>query len=203
MDPRTRHTHRAVQNAVLALATVQAIEEITVTDLCGEAGISRATFYRHWDSPATVLTDILRADLIEQYRDFTAPSPDFTPEQLKGQHVDLIERFTEHLEQYKEVYRHSIHRSDSELRRMLYDHQRSSVREYIREHADRITFLREYSGIRREFRIEVMASNYAGGQLAIVEHWFTFPDLQLSELRKLMLQLAPAWNLMLMGMGTI
>ena len=34
------------------------IEEITITELCREAGINRATFYRHYDAPADLLMEI-------------------------------------------------------------------------------------------------------------------------------------------------
>lgn len=59
-------TKRLLQEGLLRLLQTKELDKISVTELCREAGINRATFYNHYDSPLALLTDIeagIRKDL--------------------------------------------------------------------------------------------------------------------------------------------
>ena len=59
-------TKRLLQEGLLRLLEVKNLDQISVTELCREAGINRATFYNHYDSPLALLGDIesgIREDL--------------------------------------------------------------------------------------------------------------------------------------------
>jgi AcrR family transcriptional regulator len=51
-------TKRLLKDALLRLLEDSAIQKISVTQLCEEAGINRATFYRHYGSQYDVLNEM-------------------------------------------------------------------------------------------------------------------------------------------------
>lgn len=65
MDARTRRTAEALRTAVLEVAALTPIDEVSVSSLCRAAGISRDTFYRHAESPIALLARVLDDDLRE------------------------------------------------------------------------------------------------------------------------------------------
>lgn len=63
-NQRIALTKRLLQEALLRLLEQMPLEKISITQLCNEAGINRATFYRHYSVPADVL--------LQMQMDFTA-----------------------------------------------------------------------------------------------------------------------------------
>ena len=55
-DLRVAVTKRMLQEALIRLLEKKSIDKIKINELCGESGINRATFYRHYET----LQDILR-----------------------------------------------------------------------------------------------------------------------------------------------
>lgn len=55
MNAKIIKTKQALLNAFCRLAETTSIEEITVTQLCQEAGINRTTFYRYYSIPMDVI----------------------------------------------------------------------------------------------------------------------------------------------------
>lgn len=53
-------TKRLLKEALLRLLKKKRIEKVNISELCQEAGINRATFYRHYELPIDVLHDIER-----------------------------------------------------------------------------------------------------------------------------------------------
>lgn len=51
-------TKRLLQEGLLRLLETKDLEKISVTELCRESGINRATFYNHYCSPQDLLTDM-------------------------------------------------------------------------------------------------------------------------------------------------
>ena len=51
-------TRRLLQEGLLRLLSTQKLDQISVTALCKESGINRATFYNHYNSPQDLLDDI-------------------------------------------------------------------------------------------------------------------------------------------------
>lgn len=58
MDIRVRNTMAAVRKSLIDLMGDQKFEDITISMLCKNAGISRKTFYMHYSSLDDVITDI-------------------------------------------------------------------------------------------------------------------------------------------------
>lgn len=57
-NQRIALTRRLLQEGLLRLLAHEKLEEISVTALCKEAGINRATFYNHYSSPAALLSEM-------------------------------------------------------------------------------------------------------------------------------------------------
>ena len=51
-------TKRLLQEGLLRLLEIKELDKISVTELCKESGINRATFYNHYCSPQDLLTDL-------------------------------------------------------------------------------------------------------------------------------------------------
>lgn len=60
-------TQRLLQEALLRLMERKALDKINVSELCAEAGINRATFYRHYALPRDVLVQ-MQAQFVEAMR---------------------------------------------------------------------------------------------------------------------------------------
>ena len=57
-NQRVAISKRLLKEALLRLLKEKDIGKISITELCREAGINRATFYRHYHIPQDVLVDI-------------------------------------------------------------------------------------------------------------------------------------------------
>ena len=57
-NQRVMLTKRLLQEALIRLLKRKPLEKINITELCEEAGINRATFYRHYTLPGEVLYEM-------------------------------------------------------------------------------------------------------------------------------------------------
>jgi len=51
-------TKRMVKDALLKILKRKPLSKITISELCNEAGINRATFYNHYDTPMVVMKEL-------------------------------------------------------------------------------------------------------------------------------------------------
>ncbi|MDO4555113.1 MAG: TetR family transcriptional regulator [Lachnospiraceae bacterium] len=58
-DRRTIYTKNVIRDSLLALLTQNSYEKITVTSICKQAEITRATFYLHYNNIDEVLDELL------------------------------------------------------------------------------------------------------------------------------------------------
>ena len=80
-DLRVRKTKKALADAFMALLTQKSIEEITVNELCGTAGVRRTTFYKHYRDKLDYIAAFAKR-LRDRFDDIIWKSgkPDITPE---------------------------------------------------------------------------------------------------------------------------
>lgn len=64
-NQRITVTKRMLKEGLLRLLEVKPLDKIRVSELCGESGINRATFYRHYQTPQDVLLE-LELDMMKQ-----------------------------------------------------------------------------------------------------------------------------------------
>ena len=107
-DPRVARTAQAFERAIVELAGQRPVSQITVAELAGRAGVTRATFYNRYGSPLDLLIQVLHKDLARSQRGKEARQADgrHTAEQVLrltiGDVADHVGRFTA-------VYQHALH----------------------------------------------------------------------------------------------
>ena len=78
IDRRKLYTRKVIKEAFIELKKIKAFNEITITELCKEADVSRGTFYLHYHNTMDVLDEIME-DALDQ----TLETPEF-------QNLDLV-----------------------------------------------------------------------------------------------------------------
>lgn len=58
VDQRVALTKRLLLEGLLRLLKTKNISKISVTELCAESGINRATFYRHYEQPRDIINEM-------------------------------------------------------------------------------------------------------------------------------------------------
>ncbi len=72
-NQRVAVTKRMVQEGLMRLLEKKPLEKINVTQLCQEAGINRTTFYRYYELPRDVLTEMQNKFFEETLEHFQNP----------------------------------------------------------------------------------------------------------------------------------
>jgi len=65
--PRVKETKALLRNALLRLLEQRTISKISITALCEEAGVTRATFYKYYGSIEELYDAIIDQHLAELY----------------------------------------------------------------------------------------------------------------------------------------
>jgi len=97
-NQRIAITKRLLKESMLKILEEKSIDNVSVTELCREAGINRATFYRHYEIPRDVLMDIQK-DVYYKLRQ-QVPLPT-TPEDIQ----QVIENICNFLEENIDMLR--------------------------------------------------------------------------------------------------
>jgi AcrR family transcriptional regulator len=107
-DPRITRTAQACAQAIVELASQRPVSQVTVADLAGRAGVTRATFYHHYSSPLELLIQVLCADLERGHRREEARRADgrYSPEQMLRLATAGV---ADHVERFTAVYQHALH----------------------------------------------------------------------------------------------
>lgn len=80
INQRVMLTKKMLQEAMLRLLEEKPMDKIHVTELCENAGINRATFYRHYQLPRDVLEEMQHCFVERVQTDFAAESVIYEPE---------------------------------------------------------------------------------------------------------------------------
>lgn len=67
-NQRIALTKRLLREGLLRLLKTKPLDKINITELCKESGINRATFYRHYELPRDILTE-MQAEFVEEMID--------------------------------------------------------------------------------------------------------------------------------------
>src|SRR5580704_3145569 len=107
-DPRITRTVRALEQAIVELASQQPVSQVTVADLADCAGVTRATFYNRYGSPLELLIRVLHADLERGHRLEEARRAEgrySAAQMLRLATGDVAD----HVERFMAVYQHALH----------------------------------------------------------------------------------------------
>jgi AcrR family transcriptional regulator len=107
MDPRIVRTAQACRGAIVQLAAERPISQVTIADLAQRAGVTRATFYNHYDNPLSVLIEVLLADLERAHKleeERRVEGGYSAAEMLRLSIIDVAD----HIERFEAVYRLAV-----------------------------------------------------------------------------------------------
>lgn len=99
MNQRVILTKRLLKETLLRLLEKKPLERISITELCKEAGINRATFYRHYELPRDLLIEIQAEFLEEMMKSFREPLSEEVVERCYAyfwEHADLVKIFMQY-----------------------------------------------------------------------------------------------------------
>lgn len=88
MDVRVRRTYKQLSDALLRLLAKKSFDEITVLEICSEAEVHRATFYKHFVDKFDFLNLCFQMKLSEL--NLTEPNEKYTTETLKKSLNDML-----------------------------------------------------------------------------------------------------------------
>lgn len=107
-------TKRLLQEGLLQIMERKPLDKINVSELCKEAGINRATFYRHYNVPRDVLVE-MQAQFVENIQ----ASLDMTA--LVNSPSQYIEQVCSYLYEYSDLIKIFIHNNSAEDITYLFD----------------------------------------------------------------------------------
>ncbi|MDT3444506.1 MULTISPECIES: TetR/AcrR family transcriptional regulator [unclassified Pseudofrankia] len=107
IDPRIARTTEVLAQAIVDLAALRPVSQITVAELADRAGVTRATFYNRYGSPLELLIEVLYADLERAHRleeDRRAGGGYSAAQMLRLATADVAD----HVERFQAVYQHAL-----------------------------------------------------------------------------------------------
>lgn len=167
VDERVRKTQHRLRQAALKLAASQSIESVSVTRLCNEAKVDRATFYRHASSPVEVLMSALIEDLDKLRTEFLVGVGE---QQLALQELwtQITKETIEHVKRFDTIYRAGFTSpSVSSLENLFRQHVQKSMQELFESNPALIPAPRE----ERAFLYQAISASLASSLTAIMRSW--------------------------------
>ncbi|GAB3120149.1 TetR/AcrR family transcriptional regulator [Glaciibacter psychrotolerans] len=175
MDPRRERTQVALREAILTLATERDISSITVSDVTRAAGINRATFYTHAESPHALLVAVLHAELAASKATFAVATEraGVTPRDVVLTTLDWI---ADHVEAHAAIYRSGLSRSSGlPLWPLLTEHFEDTLADYLGHHPEFLPA--SPAGLSPALLATGYAAYSAHGIVGAIAAWLTVPDL--------------------------
>ncbi|MFJ4628088.1 TetR/AcrR family transcriptional regulator [Streptomyces sp. NPDC088847] len=183
IDPRITRTTRAFEEAIVELAGLRPVSQITIGELADRAGVTRATFYNRYTSPLDLLIQVLHADLERGHRleAERRAQGDSDPKLLRLATAEVAD----HVERYLPIYRHALD-----------DPADSGVYEALVRHFSDYTldFMGSgHHGVLPEANRQVIAQFMARGFAGAIRAWLDDPSVTKEDLVDAAVACAPAW----------
>jgi AcrR family transcriptional regulator len=183
-DPRITRTEQAFEQAIVELAAQRPVSQITVADLAGRAGVTRATFYNRYSSPLDLLIQVLYADLDRGRRlkeALLADGRSTTEQVLRLTISDVVG----HVERFMAVYQHALHDpADGGVYETL-------VR-YFTERSLDVLAESTHPALPRASH-QVIAQFFAHGFAGVIKAWLSDDTVTKTELVEAAVACAPVW----------
>ncbi len=96
LNQRVAVTKRMIKEGLMRLLKKKSLGKINITELCQEAGINRTTFYRYYELPRDVLTEMQNEFFEETFAHFQKPLTENDIERLfvcLSEHAELVKLF--------------------------------------------------------------------------------------------------------------
>ena len=182
-NQRIALTKRLLKEALIQLLGKKDIQKVSISELCEKAGINRATFYRHYETPRNLLEDIGK-DLFYEMLDNLVP-----PKTLED-----FERYIEEMCTY-------LYENADLIRILIRCSSDQEVFRYIREIYALLLKEYEKAGVVLDMdpdSIRFMTTYFGGGGYFLLREWLT-EDIQKTpkEIAALVYQLTCSGDLLM------
>ena len=155
-NQRIAITKRLLKESLMRLLHEKDLEKINITELCKDAGINRATFYRHYTLPRDVLIEIQRDMYLDLKRVVGMP---VSPNEVEK----TIEKLCSYLEEHTELLRVIIRNNTDEDFVVFIN----SIYAEIWAEISGVGILKSL----RDEDIKLLTLYCAGGSYFILRHW--------------------------------
>lgn len=155
-NQRIAITKRMLKESILEILKKKDLDAINVTELCREAGINRATFYRHYEIPRDVLMEIQRDLYHELRQQMKLPK---SREEIRPGLEEMCAFMDEHLDLLRILIRCN---SDTDFANFINDIYMEFVKEYVH-----LEPLRKLS--KEDLQLLLLYS--AGGSYFVLRSW--------------------------------
>lgn len=160
-DLRVRRTYKLLSEALIQLMRRLPFDKISVSDICEEAMVHRATFYSHFENKYELLKYCLgNFEAVFDKKDITADSF----EGCKAYYMDVAGEVVNELEKNKNLYATILkkNRDDS-----IFFNVQESLEQLIAEKLQRF----EQGGTHLPIGSEFLAAFYAGACISVISKW--------------------------------
>lgn len=155
-NQRIAITKRLLKESLLRLLNEKELNKISVTELCRDAGINRATFYRHYEIPRDVLIEIEKDLYYDLKQTIVLPS---SYNEIKSLIVKLCSYLEQHIDMLRTIIRCN---SDTDFAMLVND----IYMEIWYEYRD----LSIFNSLDAE-DMKLLTLYSAGGSYFIMRHW--------------------------------
>lgn len=175
-NQRVMVTKKLLKEGLLRILENKTIDKISVTELCRESGINRATFYTHYEIPRDILIEI-EHDVIHTLADLYNRKPQNVYTAMEA----MVQYYYAHADLIRILIREF---SDRDLAAMLQEVYQNTINTSVFKNAD-------------EDDIKLMSAYIAGGGYYLLSTWLK-EDIQKTpqEVTQLIIRLIPE-NLLL------
>lgn len=120
-NQRVMLTKRLLKESLIRLMSVKEIQKISISELCKDAGINRATFYNHYNTPYDLIRDIEKAMIKEVHGIWEATGSN-DPKLLHKRIAAVCRYFQDNREVARLIFQNNTPKSEfaSELIRIEY-----------------------------------------------------------------------------------
>lgn len=163
-DIRVRRTYNQLTEALIKLLAQKSFDDLTVLEICNQANVHRATFYKHFVDKHDFLNCCFKMKLAELELEKT--DKDFSIEQMNENCMKMIKKVISFIEDNKDfVFCVSFEHYSSSFSNSLSDAIADFIIEQIRSKAS----FSEKLG----YNLQLMAYYYSGAIVSLVRWWST------------------------------
>lgn len=185
-DPRAGRTLKLLTEALLRLLGQEGLEQITVSELCREAGVHRTTFYGHYASVDEFAGDVF-ARVLDQ---LATVSPDLagaeSPEQLARLYADTIAALLQHMLSLRSTYRRLVSSA-------VGPSFRTALALALRRRVEAMLAYWQDHGVATGLDIASTAAYLAGGFTGTLIDWAASDDRDVAARTAAIIALLPPW----------
>ena len=149
-------TKRMLKESILRILKEKELDTINVTELCRDAGVNRATFYRHYEIPRDVLMEVQRDLYHELRQEIKIPK---SPEDIRPIIEKLCAYMGDHLELLRILIRNN---SDTDFASLINEIYLEIIKEY--RHIDALQKLSQED-------LQFLTLYSAGGSYFVLRSW--------------------------------